>query len=60
MVAEREGILIVDDEGSVRTLLERILIEASYRVVTAASGQEALDKVSLGHFSVNTKGPSPQ
>ena len=52
MVAERERILIVDDEESVRTLLERILIEAGYSIVTAANGQEALDKVSLEHFSV--------
>ena len=52
MAMEREGILIVDDEESVRTLLERILIEAGYSVVTAANGQEALDKVSLGHFSI--------
>jgi len=46
MAGERERILVVDDEESVRILLKRILTEAGYDVVTAANGQEALDKVS--------------
>jgi len=46
MAGERERILVVDDEESVRTLLKRTLTEAGYDVVTAANGQEALDKVS--------------
>ncbi len=39
-------ILVVDDEEAVRNLLQRILEEVGYDVVTAANGQEALDKVS--------------
>ena len=46
MAGERERILVVDDEESVRILLKRTLTEAGYDVVTAANGQEALDKVS--------------
>lgn len=46
MAGERERILVVDDEESVRTLLKRTLMEAGYDVVTAPNGQEALDKVS--------------
>ena len=43
-MANRLGrVLVVDDEESVRNLLQRILKEASYDVVTAANGQEALE-----------------
>jgi len=50
MTAERGGIpgrlLVVDDDETVRDLLRRVLEEAGYDVVTAANGQEALDKMS--------------
>ena len=46
MAGELGRVLVVDDEESVRNLLQRILEEAGYDVVTAADGQEALDKVS--------------
>ena len=46
MVVEKIRILVVDDEESVRTILQRILSEVGYDVVTAANGQEALDKMS--------------
>ena len=46
MTDEQGRLLVVDDEKSVRDLLERILKEAGYNVVTAANGREALDKVS--------------
>jgi len=50
MTGERGGILgrvlVVDDEEIVRNSLQRVLKEAGYDVVTAANGQEALDKVS--------------
>jgi len=46
MAGDQVRILVVDDEESVRNLLQRILKEVSYDVVTAANGQEALDKVS--------------
>jgi len=39
-------VLVVDDEAGIRNLLQRTLEEAGYSVVTAASGQEALDKMS--------------
>ena len=39
-------VLVVDDSVSVRLVLQRILEEVGYGVVTAANGQEALDKMS--------------
>ena len=45
-------VLVVDDEESVRTLLQRILEGAGYQVTTTASGKEALYKVSLGKTEV--------
>ncbi len=45
MAGELGGVLVVDDEENVRNLLQRVLKEAGYDVVTAANGQEALDKV---------------
>ncbi len=52
MTEERERVLVVDDEEAVRNLLQRVLKEAGYSVVTAADGQEALYKVSLGEAKV--------
>jgi DNA-binding NtrC family response regulator len=46
MTEEQERLLIVDDEETVRNLLQRILEEAGFNVVTAASGQEALDEAA--------------
>jgi len=46
MAGELGTVLVVDDEESVRNLLQRMLEGAGYNVVTAANGQEALDKVS--------------
>jgi len=46
MDREQVNILVVDDEEIVRNLLQRTLRGAGYDVVTAANGQEALDKVS--------------
>ena len=50
MTGERGGILervlVVDDEEIIRNSLQRVLREAGYDVVTAANGQEALDKMS--------------
>lgn len=45
MGGEQGRILIVDDEETVRNLLQRILAEVGYDVVTAANGMEALEKV---------------
>ena len=52
MTGEQGRILVVDDEESVRDLLQRVLKEAGYNVVTAANGQEALDKVSQLNVSL--------
>ena len=52
MTEEQERVLVVDDEEAVRNLLQRILGEAGYSVVTAANGQEALYKVSLQEAKV--------
>jgi len=40
-------VLVVDDEPAIRDVAHRVLTSAGYRVMTAASGQEALDL--LGH-----------
>lgn len=41
----RYSILIVDDNQGIRKLLREVLTCDSYHVVTAASGQEALEQV---------------
>ena len=46
MVEERGRVIVVDDEENVRNLLQRTLEGAGYNVVTAASGQEALETMS--------------
>ncbi len=46
MTEERERILIVDDEESVRNVIRQIFEEAGYEVITAASGLEALEQLS--------------
>ena len=43
MAEKEEIVLVVDDEESVRTLLQRILQGAGYQTLTAASGKEALN-----------------
>ena len=45
-MAERSKILIVDDEPFNVDLLEQQLEELGYETVSAANGQEALDKVA--------------
>jgi OmpR family response regulator RpaB len=40
---EKETILVVDDEASIRRILETRLSMIGYRVVTACDGQEALE-----------------
>ncbi len=52
MTAERRKILFLDDDESVRNLVQRILEEAGYDVVTASNGQQALEKVSQPGLSL--------
>jgi DNA-binding NtrC family response regulator len=52
MTAEKVSVLVVDDEESIRNLLQRILEGAGYRVTAVASGKEALFKVSMGEVEV--------
>ena len=52
MTTEQERILVVDDEEAVRNLLQRILEETGYTVTTAANGQEAIYKLSLGEAKI--------
>ena len=46
MVGELAKVLVVDDEESIRNILQRILEAAGYGVATAANGEEALEKMS--------------
>jgi DNA-binding response OmpR family regulator len=52
MTTERQKILVVDDDQTVRNLLQRILEKAGYDVVIAVNGQEALEKVSQSDLSL--------
>lgn len=46
MSDERPGILLVDDDETIRAGLGAFLERSGYRVVVAADGQEALDRLS--------------
>ena len=52
MTGEQVRILVVDDEETVRNLLQRILEEAGYNVTSAADGEEALYQVYQGETEV--------
>jgi CheY-like chemotaxis protein len=41
-------VLVVDDEPAVRLLVERVLIDAGYQVISAMSGPEALELLERG------------
>lgn len=43
-----KSILVVDDEAAIRELFADELEDAGYRVVAAASAEEALEKMSFG------------
>jgi PAS domain S-box-containing protein len=52
MDASRRTILVIDDEEEIRETLAEILIAAQHRVVTVASGREALQHMAVEHYDV--------
>ena len=46
------AILVVDDRPGIRRLLQEVLQDAEYRVITAAGGREALDIVEQTHVDL--------
>ncbi|MEA2388147.1 MAG: hypothetical protein QOG41_920, partial [Thermoleophilaceae bacterium] len=52
MSSEAPRILLVDDEQSVQTLLTYPLRKDGYDVITASTGQEALDRFREGQFDL--------
>ena len=52
MTQTRATTLVVDDEQSIRIVLQRALEGVGYHVLTAASGQEALDWMSQSRVEV--------
>jgi len=52
MNSQRAGILVVDDEQSVTDLLSTVLEEEGYGCITAATGEEALKKLSMVNVDV--------
>ncbi len=52
MTADSIEILVVDDEETVRILIQRVLQAAGYDVVTASNGEEALSLIADGSIDV--------
>ena len=48
--ADQRAILIVDDEADIRDALAEIMTGARYRVVTASSGREALERMAAERY----------
>ncbi len=48
-VQDTRQILVVDDEEEVREILAETLVDFGYRVLTAASGEEALPVLAKDH-----------
>ena len=42
-------ILVVDDELAILEMLDRLLTKRGYRVETASSGAEAVERIAMGH-----------
>lgn len=47
---ENEHILLIDDELGVRIVMQRLLEMRGYKVTTASSGQEGLEKLKKERF----------
>ena len=50
--APARTVLVVDDQEEVRETLAEILADAQHRVVTAASGREALERIAAQRYDV--------
>ena len=50
--ADRAAVLVVDDEGIVQEVLSALLSRRGYEVVTAGSGEEALEALTLRPYDV--------
>ena len=50
--SSRRTILVIDDEADIRETLADILVAAQHRVVTVASGREALQHMAVEHYDV--------
>ena len=48
----RSRVLVVDDESSIRELLQKTLALAEYDVDTAPDGRAGLERLSLGHYDL--------
>jgi CheY-like chemotaxis protein len=51
-MAEKQSILIVDDDESTRRSLSLVFRRKGYRAATAGTGQEALEKVRGRFFNL--------
>ena len=52
MIPDKRTVLIVDDEASIRTSLERLLKAGGYETTVAADGNEALARASEQEYEV--------
>jgi len=52
MVDQKIKVLVVDDEETLRALLQRILQNAGYDVITAPNGQKALSVIAGGGIDI--------
>lgn len=51
-MAQKETVLVIDDEPSVADALKVILSDSGYRVAVAMSGREALEKLGKRRFDL--------
>ncbi len=52
MSETKATILVVDDEEYIRKLISRILNDAGYAIISAASGKEALEKLGVNEVNL--------
>ncbi len=52
IIVEKERVLVVDDEGSVREMVSKVITVIGHDVVSAGSGKEALELLKNEPFSI--------